>query len=1518
MRKLLLLMFTMTLICCLSVNTFAQWGKTVTVANDTELLQAMDDATIETMILNPGYYAFFGGDVTPGSKVLRAEPDGRNVCFYFIQTQSVCLGLPIPLVSFTNGDASCPVPPSIIGWNLISAPVGSTVNITSPPAEITTAIVDLPGRYIFRYTWDNGNFVEGDYYVIEKPLLEVSEVDPRCETDGCFTFDVTLTRDINLPPQSQALPPYSLEYTVNGGAPVAFQIVAADQIAPGVYQTSLEFCEFECGDYDFVFTYLEANGNDCGGTFVEREVEIYDEAEFSYEYNGDVCGLETEFYLCYYVDCAHDDIYGFWTVDGPGDGTVTSTGQCGWEAQVEVCGTYQFTYTVINGPCESSTSFWVKFYDEAEFTIDAPAEVCGTSTSVEVCALVDCLNGGELVGYWSVLDATGAPVTAATVTPGDEDCEFNINVPFCGEYTFWYTVENGPCESSTSFVINFYDSPLVDAGEDQEVCGLEATLAASWEADCVHPDAYGVWSVKTAGPGDVIFDDENDPQTGVTVTACGEYVLQFTVYNNDCPPVTDDVKINFYDAAVITMQDDDEVCGLVYELEASYFVECPHPDRFAEWSVFEVPDDVEIDDVTFEGSVVSVPQCGTYIFMYYAENGFEDCSDVEYVTITFYEQHDADAGEDGEVCGLTFELEPWVEIDCYADNYLESWSKLDGPGEATFDGNTVTVTLCGDYTFEFTVVNGPCEPVTSTVVVNFYSTPEADAGPDQEICGLETVLAGSWIVECAHPDIYGEWTVKTAGPGEVIFDDANDPETGVTVTACGDYELLWTVYNNDCPPVADAVWLKFYDEADIYPYAAEEVCGFETEVVVCVWADCVHPDGLVGTWTVMMDGEDVTLDVDITQIGDPTQGCELWAIEVTECGVYEFTYEVVNGPCVSSSTFTITFYEQPDPEIQGPDEVLVCTTETYTVFENSDCYLVDAITYTWSINPPSAGTFIGGNTGTSVTIEWNELGTAVLRVDAFIEGLEDCYGYDELEITIAAPIFAGQVKYWNQFETYMPTPYPTYDYATYPHDYFYVTLMHGQLELETVLVEPRLNEDLVELMSYFEFDMENYIPTFGCDGYYLKIWDGGLVYHYMFGGPNPPIVSGTHLGANYTYNNWGGVNATDALSIQLMATQVNIQGAPYNFAWVGPNSDTPRYGYYSHSAADVNSSNPYTNGGITALDALTTNYRAVGLIAVFPNSTPGVQYSPNFRVTGRMVPSLPYMTWPMPFDYDNVDDVPFVHSGTSYLYFTAATAHKYTSNTISLSDKQYINIYYLALGDINSSYVPTSGGFKAEADMILAYEGEQSVSKGQIVNVPIRVDRNADLGAITLNLSYNTSLIEVVGVNYGTDNYMIDAEAGMLRISWYNTDGTKFAFGDAIATIQVRVIGDISATTRFFELEAGTELANTSAQPIKNIGLETVALSTGTDGLFMTNYPNPFRSTTMISYSIPEAGNVSLVVYNKLGQVVETLVSSRQDAGTYQVEFGRTDLTAGVYFYKIVVEGESNTYTSTNSMIFIQ
>ncbi|MBE0572422.1 MAG: T9SS type A sorting domain-containing protein, partial [Ignavibacteriaceae bacterium] len=80
------------------------------------------------------------------------------------------------------------------------------------------------------------------------------------------------------------------------------------------------------------------------------------------------------------------------------------------------------------------------------------------------------------------------------------------------------------------------------------------------------------------------------------------------------------------------------------------------------------------------------------------------------------------------------------------------------------------------------------------------------------------------------------------------------------------------------------------------------------------------------------------------------------------------------------------------------------------------------------------------------------------------------------------------------------------------------------------------------------------------------------------------------------------------------------------------------------------------------------------------------------------------------------------------------------------------------------------------------------------------------------------------------------------------------------------------------------------------------------------NFPNPFNPSTKINYSLPVEGFVTLDVYNSIGQKVATLVNETKTAGTYSVNFDASDLTSGIYFYKI----SSGNFTETKKMILLK
>ena len=77
------------------------------------------------------------------------------------------------------------------------------------------------------------------------------------------------------------------------------------------------------------------------------------------------------------------------------------------------------------------------------------------------------------------------------------------------------------------------------------------------------------------------------------------------------------------------------------------------------------------------------------------------------------------------------------------------------------------------------------------------------------------------------------------------------------------------------------------------------------------------------------------------------------------------------------------------------------------------------------------------------------------------------------------------------------------------------------------------------------------------------------------------------------------------------------------------------------------------------------------------------------------------------------------------------------------------------------------------------------------------------------------------------------------------------------------------------------------------------------------NYPNPFNPTTIIAYSLANDSQVDLSVYDLLGQKMSSLISQRQGAGIYQVEFNGENLPNGIYIYRL----KTDQYTQTKKMV---
>ena len=103
----------------------------------------------------------------------------------------------------------------------------------------------------------------------------------------------------------------------------------------------------------------------------------------------------------------------------------------------------------------------------------------------------------------------------------------------------------------------------------------------------------------------------------------------------------------------------------------------------------------------------------------------------------------------------------------------------------------------------------------------------------------------------------------------------------------------------------------------------------------------------------------------------------------------------------------------------------------------------------------------------------------------------------------------------------------------------------------------------------------------------------------------------------------------------------------------------------------------------------------------------------------------------------------------------------------------------------------------------------------------------------------------------------------------------------------------------------------------KTIENNNLTLNTNADNItnyFLGCYPNPFNPTTIVNYQLPQAGFVSLKIFDTMGREVQTLVNEFKDMGSYNISFNASGIPSGIYFYHL----QTGNYISTKKMILLK
>jgi len=537
-------------------------------------------------------------------------------------------------------------------------------------------------------------------------------------------------------------------------------------------------------------------------------------------------------------------------------------------------------------------------------------------------------------------------------------------------------------------------------------------------------------------------------------------------------------------------------------------------------------------------------------------------------------------------------------------------------------------------------------------------------------------------------------------------------------------------------------------------------------------------------------------------------------------------------------------------------------------------------------NPINGGTVMGGGNfaeGTEVVIvatpasgweflNWENMAGEIVSSDpSFTYTIEQCY--EQLTATFSSTAkIAGQLKYFNSQETVIPSPNS--------YSVFYVQLFENGIAVgDRQLVTHNLENGLD---SYFEYSVES-----GKD-YMLRIWEH----------PTSNLLENTWM-----WNMYGGVTSLDALIISYMVVE-----SPLNvFPWIAE-TPTPVYTPLFSKVANVDNS-----AALSSLDSYVLQNRIVNN----PEFTPFPGGSHNFKLATTKLTSHASSSYP------NAPEKLFEPNG-AYIATSAASSVYYDVLLNNMSNGLNVyNIYFVATGDLNAEYVPST---VSKTGAALNYNGVIAANVGDEILIPVHINQASDLAAMTLGFSYNNQLIKVNEV-LGYQIYNIDQDNGVVNISWMDQNARSFNANEVLVVLKATILGDINDNSHFMELLPNTEFADVTANVLSDISLSTSYIETGVTSIDYVNnlvlihdtYPNPFKDVTNISYTLPESGKVNIVVYNHIGQEVKALVDEVQQAGAHKLTVENADLSgAGTYFYRITLKNDTKVYSTKGKMLLIK
>ncbi len=280
------------------------------------------------------------------------------------------------------------------------------------------------------------------------------------------------------------------------------------------------------------------------------------------------------------------------------------------------------------------------------------------------------------------------------------------------------------------------------------------------------------------------------------------------------------------------------------------------------------------------------------------------------------------------------------------------------------------------------------------------------------------------------------------------------------------------------------------------------------------------------------------------------------------------------------------------------------------------------------------------------------------------------------------------------------------------------------------------------------------------------------------------------------------------------------------------------------------------------------------------------------------------------------DGTPYRLTGEAYVTFARATRNqKYIQDEtggILVDDAPGRISEFYARGDVMTNVVGRLSVFQGVTQFIPLTDPGVPAGTADVVAVDL------SLADIDLEL-HESMLVRVPEVNFGGVTGVFNAGTNYDILDPSLEEGESRIFRTIFTADEVNYIG-LPIPSGNITLEAIVSQFNGTIQLTarngEGLGLD---VSTRDDEIpsgfeLSQNYPNPFNPTTNIRYTLPQAADVTLAVYDVLGRRVAMLVNQQQTAGQHTVSFDASRLASGTYIYRI----QAGNFTSTKKMMLIK